>query len=445
MEEINTAPPSSNESNSGQEKQESLIDKFNKPISRRNFLKGAGLVGAAALLSSCAPGILEAGNEEDSFEGNIRELNRQFDLVEDRFVRPDGFFDYARFEQQYPGFENYRGYIEESAIDFSRRYGVSPNVLRALGSGIVASNMNNQDPIQEGDQFRQRFGVMQVFPIHLIENERIKNDPEFPKNIKDLAEPKTNIKYGMQYLVEGLRDVKNNGENKDMIKLTLAQYYGKDSLCNQIKQNREITEENYLWQNYVKYRNTVNVLGISTEGIKSNETIGLEGVWHNALQNWPESRLAQNKEVFFKEADKYFNDVHNEKLGLTKDQYLAMFVAIAITESHGGLYLVNEHSNALGWYQLIPKWRHLEDFNELHGTNYTYDQLIDNRFDAISIEVGIWTLMRYRDHMNAKELMMMFKGGHNFGQYEDDYKWWNSVSQKMDMLLGNDELAMGIY
>jgi hypothetical protein len=47
--------------------------------------------------------------------------------------------------------------------------------------------------------------------------------------------------------------------------------------------------------------------------------------------------------------------------------------------------------------------------------------------------------------MNAKELMMMFKGGHNFGQYEDDYKWWNSVSQKMDMLLGNDELAMGIY
>jgi hypothetical protein len=33
----------------------------------------------------------------------------------------------------------------------------------------------------------------------------------------------------------------------------------------------------------------------------------------------------------------------------------------------------------------------------------------------------------------------------NFGYYEDDYKWWNSVSRNIETLLGYDVLAMGKY
>lgn len=115
MEELNTAP-NPNETNSSNDNSESLIDKFNKPISRRGFLKAAGLVGAAALISSCAPGVLEAGSEDQkgkNFENNKKELHNQFEERKDIFLRGDGFFNYDRYTQQYPGFENYKDLIEK--------------------------------------------------------------------------------------------------------------------------------------------------------------------------------------------------------------------------------------------------------------------------------------------------------------------------------------------
>jgi hypothetical protein len=325
----------------------------------------------------------------------------------------------------------------------SRRYGVHPNAMRALASSIVASNLNNQDPIKTGDQFHQRVGVMQFYPIHLFEISAIKDSADFPSSTTKLAEPEANIKYGLQYLIEGLREIKNDGENTNIIQLMLAQYYGKDALLDQVKHNREITSESFLWDNYVKYENTLRVLGISLEGNKNSEDLSMEKIWNTAVENWSNTRLSQNKDVFLKEAMRYFNDENNQRLGLSVEQYLALFIAIALTESNGGNDLVNEDSGALGWYQLIPKWKHLEDFNSLHGTNYTYEQIVQN--DAVSIEVGIWALMRYKDHMDIKQLLQMFKGGNRFGEYPDDYKWWNSVSEKVKFLLGEDVLALGKY
>jgi hypothetical protein len=447
MEEINNVQPSSNGFNNttnDEKESESLSDMFNKPISRRGFLKGFGLAVAATSLTACGPkGMLEAGDKKDDLIENVRELNRQFDQINERFLRPDKFFNYNSFIEKYPGFENYKEAIEKQSLEVSGMYNMSPNVMRALASSIVASNLNTQDPIREGNQFNQRVGVMQFFPIHLFDSDKIKNDRNFPNTVEELTQPEANIRYGLQYLIEGLREIKNDGENRNIIELMLAQYYGKDALAYQIKHNKEITEDSFLWSNYVKYKNTLRALGMSSETPKSYENQYMEEVWNRAVENWPDSKLNINREILLKEAEKYFNDEHNQRLGLSADHYLALFIAVAITESYGGKYVINKDSGALGWYQLIPKWRHLEDFNALHGTNYTYEQIVDN--DAISIEVGIWTLMRYRDYMNIKELMQMFKGGHRFGEYPDDYKWWNSVSQNMNLLLGDDVLALTEY
>ncbi len=112
-----------------------------------------------------------------------------------------------------------------------------------------------------------------------------------------------------------------------------------------------------------------------------------------------------------------------------------------MTESNGGIYKESQDSGALGWYQLVPQWRHLEDYNAVHGTNHTYGDLYNN--DKVSIEVGVWTLMRYRDRMDILESLKFFKGGHTFGKNSDDGIWWNRVSYCTQKLLGRDALGMG--
>jgi hypothetical protein len=430
----NTNPDNSNY-NTSKESDDGIRDP-----GRREFLKGMGLVLGGALLAGCAPNLTKSNEQRDPFKVRVEKLNGQFSKRKAEFVNPDGSFNYGIFSQYSPEFNQYIEAIDAYSVHAQMVYGIEANAIKALSSSIIASNIGNIDGIDSSKEIlKQRAGIMQFYPENVLSVYHQRINKHFNPSIENMNVPNNNINYGIIYLCEGLKDISDPNDN--LMELMLAQYFGGGGLVGVVQRDQNPRNDNYLYSNYERYMRAKLIL--SGEGKDSKDSTEMDVIWNRALQQWPDSKLANNKEVFFQEASRYFEDQGNNRIGLTREQYLSLFISIAITESHGGLYTRNENSGALGWYQLIPKWRHLEDYNDLHGTNYTYQDIVSN--DPVSIKVGVWTLMRYRSYKDIKELMMMFKGGNNFGYNQDDYQWWNSVSNNMTALLGSDSLSLGRY
>lgn len=163
-----------------------------------------------------------------------------------------------------------------------------------------------------------------------------------------------------------------------------------------------------------------------------------EEVWSRALEFWPNTELANAKQSFFEQADKYSQQFPQ----YSKEIFLALFTSIAMTESNGGTNLYNPYTGASGWFQVIPTF-HLGEYNNTFGTDYNQEQLMND--SQVSIEVGTWALMRYAHSMSLKDCMRFFKGGGYFGSNVDDGIWWNRVSYSMHNLMnGRDILDMGL-
>jgi hypothetical protein len=315
--------------------------------------------------------------------------------------------------------------------------------MKALASSILVANVDRNPDDSVFAQY-QRVGPMGLVPNDVLPVVNESFGEQY--SITELEHPQNSIYFAMIYMAETLKDIQNDSDNKDLMTLMLANYYGGMHLKNIVKGKSSIENNQGLKEDYDLFQKTLDILGRPpsyAEGSSTEFSVEMDEVWNRVINRWPDSKFAENKDVFYQEVERYYQDPANRRLNIDKQTYLAIFTAIAATESHGGLYTENYNSGALGWYQLVPKWRHLEDYNQLHGTSYSYEDIVSN--DEVSIRVGIWTLMRYRDRMDIKQLMQMFKGGGNFGAYEDDYQWWNSVSQKIKDLLGHDVLAMGEY
>jgi hypothetical protein len=428
-----------------------LVDKGNEnevnPLSkiaeetmtRREFLKKGALsmlaLGAALAFGGCKPeNAFGTESEKDNLEKNIQELNNQYLQHEREF----GPFSYDRFKNQYSEFEQYIPFIDTASDYALRDYKVDSNAMRTIISSIIAANLNNwetKDPSK--DPYYQRTGPMQLYPAHAqAAIKKMANDSKLysPQQFED---PFFNIIMGKESILYALKNIKNDGTNKDIFSLVLAQYYDQTGkLINVVKNNLNIDDYSYLRSNYELYQKTLNIL----EGKESTDK-SAEEILNKAVQYWPETNIKYAKEVFIQQADKYYNDENNTNPKLSRAELAALFVSVAMTESNGGIYKESQDSGALGWYQLVPQWRHLEDYNAVHGTNHTYGDLYYN--DKTSIEVGIWTLMRYRDRMDILESLRFFKGGYTFGQNTDDGIWWNRVSYCTQKLLGRDALGMG--
>jgi hypothetical protein len=427
MEDLNVTPTTNTEENEDSTPiLERLNEGLNKKTDRRTFLKGLGLFIAAGTLASCAPkGSLEA-KEKDIYNENARELNRQYDEIKDNFLRPDGFFNYQKYVEQYPGFENYKEYIESSAIEVSRGSGIHPNVLRTLGTVIVASNIENQDPIKQGDLYSQRVGVMQFIPINVIKKFRERIDEDFVDSVNNMNNPENNIKYGLTYLVQCLSDFKNDGDNKDVMQLLLAYYYGQDNLVDQVKWNREITEDNYLWSNYLKYANTLSVLDNTyEEKVVDFENLNMEKVWNRIEELWSGSRFKENKDVFFKEAKSYAEDDANKRLNFKEEQYLALFASIARAESKGGLNLYNEESGASGWFQLVPGAKHLEDYYK-----YTKAEVFWEYFEETGEKISYDTLRLSEDEGGRDDLNVFLEDDYKYTKAEKLWEYFEETGEK---------------
>jgi hypothetical protein len=430
MEELNNNPTE-------QENSEKLI---NKEMTRREFLRGAGILGLGALLASCAPkGVLEGVEGKEDSNANVKELNLQFQERINEFVDKRGVFNYEKYSKLYPGFDQYKESIDLYSVEIRDFYGIHPGVMKALASSILVANVDRKPDESISPEF-QRVGLMGLVSKEVLPVVNKAFGEQY--SIAELEHPKNSIYFAMIYMAETLKDIQNDGENRDLMTLMLANYYGGIHLQNIVKGRSRIEENQGLKEKYDMFNKTLDILG-RPSNYTEHSTIEMEKVWDRVISTWPGSKFAQNKNIFFREVERYYQDPANERLNLDKQTYLAIFAAIAATESDGGLYTENSNSGALGWYQLVPKWRHLEDYNQLHNTSYSYEDIVNN--DEVSIKVGIWSLMRYRDKMDIKQMMQMFKGGGNFGYYEDDYKWWNSVSRNIETLLGYDVLAMGKY
>jgi hypothetical protein len=318
-------------------------------------------------------------------------------------------------------------------------YGIHPGVMKALASSILVANVDRKPDESVSPEFQQ-VGIMGLVPRDVLPVVNKTFGEQY--SISELEHPKNSIYFAMIYMAETLKDIQNDGENKDLMTLMLANYYGGIHLQNIVKGKSRIEENQGLKEKYDMFNKTLDILG-RPSNYTEHSAVEMEDVWNKVINTWPDSKFAQNKNVFFQEVERYYQDPANERLNLDKQTYLAIFTAVAATESHGGLYTENLNSGALGWYQLVPQWRHLEDYNEVHGTSYSYEDIVKN--DEVSIKAGIWSLMRYRDRMDMKQMMQMFKGGNNFGAYQDDYEWWNSVLRNIETLLGYDVLAMGKY
>jgi hypothetical protein len=181
----------------------------------------------------------------------------------------------------------------------------------------------------------------------------------------------------------------------------------------------------------------------------------MEGVWKHLTDSWQDSRFKEYKDVFFAEAEKYFKDTKsNNRLRLSKAQYLALFASMAMAESAGGKNLYNETSQAYGWYQIVKGTDHLDKYNGEFGTNYEYKDLLNN--DKVSIDVGIWALMRYRNTIDELRdacppykkdpdwhvLLKFFKAGSLFTKNSDDTLWWNRITYATKKLLNHNYLSM---
>jgi hypothetical protein len=430
MEELNINP--TEQENSGK-----LI---NKEITRREFLRDAGILALGAFLASCAPkGVLEGAEGEKDSNANVKELNLQFNQRINEFVNERGTFNYEKYSKIYPEFDQYIESIDMYSVVIRDSYGIHPGVMKALASSILVANVDRKPDESISPEFQQ-VGIMGLVPRDVLPVVNKTFGEQY--SISELEHPKNSIYFAMIYMAETLKDIQNDGENKDLMTLMLANYYGGIHLQNIVKGKSRIEENQGLKEKYDMFNKTLDILG-RPSNYTEHSAVEMEDVWNKVINTWPDSKFAQNKNVFFQEVERYYQDPANERLNLDKQTYLAIFTAIAATESHGGLYTENLNSGALGWYQLVPQWRHLEDYNEVHGTSYSYEDIVKN--DEVSIKVGIWSLMRYRDRMDMKQMMQMFKGGNNFGAYQDDYEWWNSVLRNIETLLGYDVLAMGKY
>jgi hypothetical protein len=430
MEELNINP--TEQENSGK-----LI---NKEITRREFLRDAGILALGAFLASCAPkGVLEGAEGEKDSNANVKELNLQFNQRINEFVNERGTFNYEKYSKIYPEFDQYIESIDMYSVVIRDSYGIHPGVMKALASSILVANVDRKPDESISPEFQQ-VGIMGLVPRDVLPVVNKTFGEQY--SISELEHPKNSIYFAMIYMAETLKDIQNDGENKDLMTLMLANYYGGIHLQNIVKGKSRIEENQGLKEKYDMFNKTLDILG-RPSNYTEHSAVEMEDVWNKVINTWPDSKFAQNKNVFFQEVERYYQDPANERLNLDKQTYLAIFTAVAATESHGGLYTENLNSGALGWYQLVPQWRHLEDYNEVHGTSYSYEDIVKN--DEVSIKAGIWSLMRYRDRMDMKQMMQMFKGGNNFGAYQDDYEWWNSVLRNIETLLGYDVLAMGKY
>jgi hypothetical protein len=321
--------------------------------------------------------------------------------------------------------------------DAQRSDKINRNAMKLIISSIITANINNREIKDSNkDPYTQRTGPMQFYPIHsqTAIKERLNDSTIYSR--ERLEDPFVNIIIGKECILYALQKIKNDGKNKDMFALALAGYYDQTyRLADIVKNNLSIDNYDYLRSNYDLYQNTLNVL----EGRESTDK-SAEEILNKAEQYWPETKIGNFKDVFINEADRYYNDKNNINPKLSRAELAALFVSVAMTESNGGLLKASSESGALGWYQIVPQWQHLENYNAEHGTNYTYDDLYNN--DSISIEVGIWTLMRYRDRMDIQGCLRFFKGGGVFGKNLDDGIWWNRVSYCTQKLLGRDALNM---
>jgi hypothetical protein len=413
---------------------------LDKEITRREFLRDTGILTLGALLASCAPkSMLESAEEEKSSNENVKELNLQFNQRINEFVNERGVFNYEKYSKIYPEFDQYIESIDMYSVVIRDSYGIHPGVMKALASSILVANVDRKPDESVSPEFQQ-VGIMGLVPRDVLPVVNKTFGEQY--SISELEHPKNSIYFAMIYMAETLKDIQNDGENKDLMTLMLANYYGGIHLQNIVKGKSRIEENQGLKEKYDMFNKTLDILG-RPSNYTEHSAVEMEDVWNKVINTWPDSKFAQNKNVFFQEVERYYQDPANERLNLDKQTYLAIFTAVAATESHGGLYTENLNSGALGWYQLVPQWRHLEDYNEVHGTSYSYEDIVKN--DEVSIKAGIWSLMRYRDRMDMKQMMQMFKGGNNFGAYQDDYEWWNSVLRNIETLLGYDVLAMGKY
>lgn len=444
-----------------------LKDKLNTKITRRDFVKGLGFaIGALALASNT--GCKLEGFEKDPLSNNIEELNNQFEKIEKNYLDENGYFNFEPFKEN-PEFERYIREIHGVSEKLGRELDINPNVLKLMSSAIIATNIDNWERIGENislKDVKERIGPMQYYPQNILDTLQNKLDDKYDYNLIEL-EGIFNVEFGIRHLVYGcLEDIRNDGKNRNLISLVLAKYYGGNNLLGYVKRNEEVPQGDFLRENYDLYVKTLNRMGINqqfpryTEVDDSTVEKRMEEMWNKAVEvYWPRTKLEEAKQYLFKQAMRYGGEKENrEKIGLDEQEYLALFISIIMAESSGGTNLGPSSSGALGWFQVIPS-QHLGDYNNQHsGVNFNEKQL---KYDTeVSIEVGTWALMRYRnsdflqtiiklyelenrEYSSIKALMMYFKAG---GLFNSDWQgglWWNRVSYCMHNLLEGDRLSLG--
>lgn len=429
---------------------------LSKKYSRRNFLKLGLLAGAGATLVACdSKGILSS--EKKTLGKNVKKLNNEFSKIESNYVNEQGYFDYDRFRTN-PEFDRYVLEINSFSNKIGNETGINPNALKLFASSIIASNLGNWeniDPTLTKEEVKERIGPMQFQYLEVQETlqEKLKDEYNYtPYEMEGIF----NVQIGLKHLAHGcVPNIDMSGENNNVLNLTLAQYYGGNDLVKHIKNNKEVAKGSFLRKSYDLYINALKQMGLDSNivtGTHSTDTsnieLNMQEVWDRAVTYWPETNLKYAKEYFLAQANEYAKDQYNEILGLSKEQYLALFISIAMAESNGGTNRgPNRISGASGWFQVIPKY-HLSEYNdfarEKKKPQYNEEQLLNDM--KASIEIGTWALMRYKhnpDYQDIKKLMMMFKGGRRFGENWDDGIWWNRVTYCMTNLLGQDSLRLG--
>jgi hypothetical protein len=430
---------------------------LDKPVdeSRRKFLKLAGFTGITLALSACnADSIFSV--ENNNLSKNIEDLNNQFGEIEEQYLDNEGYFNYERFKT-HPEFDRYIKEIHRNSENLGKETGINPNALKLITSSIIAANLGNWEGIDIGtpleDVKNTRIGPMQFYPQNVLDALKDELNTDYEYSAVEL-ERTFNIHIGSRYFVYAcLGEIENNGTNQNIFALSLAHYYGGKNLVSYIKDNKEVPQGDFLRENYDLYMKTIRTMGISTTFAKSPEVGGIETemdiVWEKALHYWPDSNLEYAKPYFYEQAETYFNDDANDILKLSKREYLALFVSISLAESYGGTesLLGPSSSGALGWFQVIPKF-HLEDYYQEvqkgQGERYTEEQLRND--PEVSIKVGAWALMRYRDregYQDIKTLMKQFKAGSQFDTHWESGLWWNRITYCMTNLLEQDSLRLG--